>query len=338
MRVLLLGCVLALASLGCGSNTPDASSTVAPPPDATATPEPPAGLSDEELAELVRERQQFGLRSDEAWIRAVAANPRSSSDFLGFPMLPEEAVEFQQRQEALSGVAGLVQRYTEEHPEDVAGLFIDQEHRRAVVLFTGNVEAHRAALAELIPGDDTLLDVRLARFSKAQLEALMGRIVTEHDWFRTIDAAFTGAGVDENANRVDLEISSANAAAPGLILEHFGVGPEALSISSDGTGIQLLPKGNVRGRVVNADGTPAGGGNLIVNWEPDTPGAGSGECGGGDIGYGVGDGGRFELPCHPGGWTISITDDSRPDRKEVGRGHVVVPPGQAVDVVITLDP
>lgn len=338
MRAVLLACVLALAALGCGSSVPPSSTPGDPPPDATATPGAPAGLTDEELAELVRQRREFGLRADETWIRAVSANPRSSSDFLGFPLLPEEEVEFQQRQEALSGVAGPAQRYTDQHPEDVAGLFIDQEHGRVVVLFTANVEAHRAALGQLIPGNDGLLDVRLARYARAELEALVERIVNDADWLQTIDAAFMGAGVDEMQNRVDLEISSGNAAAPALLLQHFGVGPDLLSVTSDGTGIQLQPKGRVRGRVVNADGTPAASdGSLTVIWEPDVPGAGSGECGGGDVGYGVGENGRFELPCHPGGWTISITDDSRPVR-EVGRGHVVVPPGRAVDLLITLDP
>ncbi len=140
-------------------------------------------------------------------------------------------------------------------------------------------------------------------------------------------------------NRVDLAISSANAAAPALIAAHFGVPPEMLTVTSDGTGIALLPWGKVRGRIVEADGSPpANPDALTLGWVSDHPGPGSGDCGGGDIGYGVGDDGRFELPCQPGGWTISITDNSKPDRKEVGRTHVVVPPGLPVDVVIKLDP
>ena len=322
---------------GCAAPT-TTSAPVAPSAEATATPEPPAGQSEEEIQQVMRERQDFGLRADEAWVRAVAANPNATSDLLGIPLLPAEAVEFQHRQGVLTDVAGLAQRYANDHPEQFAGLAIDQVHRLVVIQFTGDVEKHAAELAKLIPGDNEPLAVRLAATTKADLEALMDRLVKDVDWFRTIDAAFMGAGLDELGNKVDLEISSSNAAAPGLILEHFGVGPAVLSISSDGTGIQLQPKGKVRGRVLRADGTPAASdGSLTVNWVSDHPGPGSGECGGGDIGYAVGEGGRFELPCAPGGWTISITTSSGQDVTEVGRRHVVVPPGLAVDLVIRLD-
>jgi hypothetical protein len=296
------------------------------------------GTSDDEIAQAMRERADFGLRADEAWVRQVAANPRSRTDLIGIPLLPEEAVEFQGRQEKLLQVARTVQGYTDAHPEQVAGMFIDQEHRLVVVLVTAALETHRAAIDALLP-DGGPVDVRLATHTRAELEALMNRVVEDRAFLKAIQAAFIGAGLDEIHNRVDLEISSANPAAAAIILDHFGVGPELLNVTSDGTGIALLPAGKVRGRVTEADGTrPADPGSLSLSWTSDSPGPGSGDCGGGDIGYGVGADGRFELPCQPGGWTISITDDSRPDRKEVGRTHVVVPPGLAVDVVIRLAP
>jgi hypothetical protein len=336
MRFLLLT-LLAVALLGCGSSVPTGSPSPSEAP--TATPEPPPGQSDLDIQEAMRERLDFGLRADEAWVRAVAANPNATSDLLGIPLLPAEALEFQSRQERLQGVARLAQRYTEEHPEDLAGLFIDQQHRLVVVLFTANVDAHAAALAKLIPGDDEPLAVRLATVSKADLEALMNRIVEDADWFRTIDAKLMGAGLDEMHNLVDVEISSANPAAPALIAAHFGVGSSVLAVSSDETGIELQPRGKVRGRVVNADGKPpAADGSLMLDWTSDVPPPGGGQCGIGDVGYGPGEGGRFELPCAPGGWTIVVRESVPNDGwKEVGRGHVVVPPGLAVDLVIRLD-
>ena len=79
MRFLFL-IVLAAALAGCGSTLPTPSPT---PTETPATPEPPAGQSDEEIQQAMRERQDFGLRADEAWVRAVAANPNASSDLLG---------------------------------------------------------------------------------------------------------------------------------------------------------------------------------------------------------------------------------------------------------------
>jgi hypothetical protein len=323
-----------LVAAACATPVP-----VSPPPAEapTATPEPPPGQSDEEIHDAMRERQDFGLRADEAWVRSVAADPNATSDLLGIPLTKAEAIEFQGRQQVLTSVAGLAQRYADEHPEQFAGLFIDQQHKLVVILFTGDVETHQAALAKLVPGDAEPLAVRLAATSKADLEALMERIVNDRDWFKTIDAAFTGAGLDEMQNLVDLEISSANPAAPALILQHFGVGPAVLSIESDGTGIQLQPRGKVRGRVLLANGKPPpADSSLSLDWSPDVPPPGSGECGIGDMGFGVGQDGRFELPCAPGGWTIKVFAETPNGRKLVGQGHVVVPPGLAVNVVIRL--
>ncbi len=332
MRRILLA-LLAFLLVGCGSSVPSASPALSEPP--TATPEPPAGQSDEEIRQAMQQRRDFGLRADEAWVRSVAGDPNASSELLGIPLTKAEALEFQGRQDRLMGVAGLAQRYADDHPGDFAGLYIDQQHKLVVILFTANVDTHAAELAKLIPGDGEPLAVRLAAMSKADLQALVERIVADRDWLRTIDATFVAGGVDEAANRIDLEISSANPDAARLIAEHYGVAPGLLNVTSDGTGIQLLPRGKVRGRVVNADGTPAASdGSLDVGWSPDHEGAGTGECGS-EVGLGVGEGGRFVLPCAPGGWTITITDEAT--HREVGHAHVVVPSGLAVDVVIRLD-
>ena len=335
MRFLLVA-VLAAMLVGCGSTVPRTPPAATEPP--TATPEPPPGQSDEEIHDAMRERQDFGLRADEAWVRSVAADPNSTTDLLAIPLTKAEAIEFQGRQERLSGVAGLAQRYAADHPEQFAGLFIDQQHKLVVIQFTGDIERHRAELAKLIPGEAEPLAVRLAANSKADLEALMERISSDTDWFKTVDAAFSSAGLDEMTNQVDMEISSANPAAPALILQHFGVGPAVLRIESDGTGILLQPRGKVRGRVLLANGKPPpADSSLGLDWSPDVPAPGSGACGIGDMGFGVGQDGRFELPCAPGGWTIKVFKETPNGRKLVGQGHVVVPPGLAVNVVIHLD-
>ncbi len=93
VRRLFLALVMAIAILGCGSSAPSrgpatpepvatgsappGSGSVATPVDASANPEPTAGPSDDEIAQAMRERADFGLRADEAWVRQVAANPRS---------------------------------------------------------------------------------------------------------------------------------------------------------------------------------------------------------------------------------------------------------------------
>jgi hypothetical protein len=347
MRIVLGFVLTALVLAGCGASPPASAPAVeasaAPsiagslPPDGAATPEPPPFASDEEILRAMESRQLFGLRSDEAWVRLVAVNPLARVFILDFPMMPEEEVEFQTWTDAYHRVAGAVQQYSEAHPEDFSGVYIDHPSRRVVALFTADLEAHRSGIEALIPGDAGTLDVRVADLSIDELQALLERIVEERDWLRTIDAAFVSGGVDEARNRVDLEISSANRAAAELIAAHFGVGPEVIHVTTDGTGIQLLPRGTVRGRVVRADGSPPGENGWSIAWTSDQPGAGSGDCGT-EVGVGVAPDGRFSIPCAPGGWTILIQEADGDGSRDIGSGHVVVPPGLAVDVVITVEP
>ena len=181
------------------------------------------------------------------------------------------------------------------------------------------------------------MDVRLATYSMADLEALAERIVNDADWFKTIGAVFTGVGPDEIENQVDLQISSANADAARLILEHFGVPPDKLSITSDGTGILLQPRGKVRIRVAKPDGSPPGENEYMLTWEPDRPGDGAGDCGS-EVGQGIPPNGRVELPCAPGGWTIKVQAADADSWLDIGSGHVLVPPGLTVDLAITIKP
>ena len=267
---------------------------------------------------------------------AVAADPRARTAVLDFPMLPEEEAAFLRRQDSYQQVVSAVQRYVPGHEDEFGGVWIDQDRHTVVAAWTAHIADHRLGiLAQL--GAAGPLEVRLVRYPERALRDLQDRIAADWDWMRTIDARATGVGADIEANVTDLEISSANPLAPALILAHYGVPADMLRVTSDGTGILLLAKGTVRGTVVRADGTPPDPrASLNVEWASDHPGAGSGDCGGGDVGYGVGANGRFELPCAPGGWTITITDMDH-DFAPLGHGHVVVRPGEAVRLTITLD-
>lgn len=167
-----------------------------------------------------------------------------------------------------------------------------------------------------------------------ELQALQDRITADADWMRGIPAVWVGVGIIGGS--VDLEISSANPMAETYILAHYGVTADVLKVYSDGTGIRLSPRGTIRGTVVTAAGLVPGPNQLQVDWAGEVAG---GECGIGDMGYGVLDTGRFELPCAAGGWTIRVLVlIPNADWLEVGRGHVLVPAGGTVGLRITLDP
>jgi hypothetical protein len=110
-----------------------------------------------------------------------------------------------------------------------------------------------------------------------------------------------------------------------------------IRVESDGTGAYLLPGGTVSGRVLLADGRPPGVNDLMLDsGAPDDP---PGWCGGGDIGYGVGENGTFELPCKTGRRTILVRDwvpDEGAEHPVVASIEVDVPADGNVDVLIEL--
>jgi hypothetical protein len=262
---------------------------------------------------------------------------------LDFPMLPEEEAALVARQATVDRVVDAVHRYTADHPDEFGGVYIDAARGVVVTLWTAHAAEHRLEILRVI-GAMAPLEARQRRWTEQDLDALLARISADWDWMRAIGAVAEGAGVETLNGIVSLQISSANPAAPALILAHYGVGPDMLRIDSDGTGILLLPRGTIRGTVVTADGgvPRMDGWGLEVRWASDQAGDGHGDCGHGDIGYGVGEGGRFELPCAPGGWTITIEvmreTGGNPEWAVVGSGHVVVPPGGTVPLRIVLDP
>ena len=71
----------------------------------------------------------------------------------------------------------------------------------------------------------------------------------------------------------------------------------------------------------------------------DGRGAGPGSCGGGDMGYGVGEDGRFRIPCQVGEYTMVIEAPLPRDGGwvVVGRADVTVRADRTVKVRIRLD-
>lgn len=308
-----------------------------PSPSPTLPPIPSGLPADVEHA--MSQRRAFGLRSDLEWVLAVAADSRSRIELLDFPMLPEEEQVFQAWQDRYQALVAVIQHYAAEHADEFGGLYIDQPGHAVVAQWTGRLDVHEAEIRRRSAADAPLR-VELITWSERALRTLQDQVVRDWDWFKDIDAAPQGAGVDLAANVMEIEISSANPDAPRLIVEHYvarlGVPSGMLRVISDGTGVALMPRGTVRGTVVLADGSAPGENDLMIDGDGDGPGT----CGGGDIGYGVAADGGFEIPCTVGGWTIKVLAGG-PDSggwRTVGRTHVVVPADGIAKARIVLAP
>jgi hypothetical protein len=263
-RAVLL--VIALLATAC-SGTPAATQS---PVAGTVGPavDPSAGASlDPAITYAISQRKQFGLRSDLAWVLAVAADPRARINMLDFLMLPEEEAAFSQRQSDYDTVIAAVLAYAAGREAVFGGDYIDQVNHTVVALWTLDPQLHRLAILAQLRTSGPLA-VRQVKYSEKQLRDLQDRIMSDVDWMRGIGAQAMGVGADIIANATSLSISSANAAAPGQIRTHYGVPADMLKIDSDGTGIMLQPRGTIEGTVKTSDGKAPGENRLDLWWQP----------------------------------------------------------------------
>lgn len=296
---------------------------------AAPTPEPLA--SDSELRHTVELRRAMGLRSDLEWIATVAADPRASTELLAIPLLPEEQADVIARTEEADAVAAIVNGYAASHADEFSGLYIDHESGAGVVtLWSDHLAVHEAAIrATLEPG--WRIEFRAVRFSERYLRSLQDRISEDLDWLATIPARPRSVGVDLDRNRAFITVSSANPEAEALIEAHYDLGA-ALIVESDGTGVALVPWGDVAGRVRTRAGDVPPRADYSLSWH----GSYGLECGGGDIGYGLAEDGTFELPCQAGTWTIEVTVPSGDGRRPIGERTVEVAAGETAELEIVL--
>jgi hypothetical protein len=331
----IAGIVVAVAACGSTDGPTQPNPMVVASPVVAPKMGVPKAQDDAAIAYAIAQRRQFGLRSDEAWVRSVAADPRARIQLLDFLMLPEEEVQLQARESSLETVVAAVNDYAAEHRDQFGGVWIDQAGHTVVAAWTESPAIHQLAILARL-GTTGPLATRLVRYSEHQLAELQDRLFADPAWYASIAASPLAGGTMVMDNRVELSISSANPDAPALIRAHFGVGADMLKVLSDGTGIVLQPRGTVLGAVVTADGKAPGQNGLMLAWTADRPGGGGGDCGE-MAGVGVPPDGTFRLPCAPGGWTIAVQASAGDTWVDVGKGHVVVPAGGTVELTITLD-
>jgi hypothetical protein len=231
--VLLLG--------ACG---PVAPASVAP------TPIPP-----ELIAEAIKVRTEFGLRADEEWVLAVEANPAGSSNDFGVRLLPFERDELQARAKNSAELGPVVRGYGLQHVAEFGGVYVDPKTGVVVALFTTNVATHEAALrARLHPA--ARWNVRAVAFPEESLNALHERLDQDRAWFKEAGVHLGSSSIDIPENRVEVTYFSADPdAAVKLIADRYGAG-EMLAAINDPEATFLLPRGSLRGRVVDMRGRP----------------------------------------------------------------------------------
>jgi hypothetical protein len=198
---------------------------------------PSASVDPATMGFAVEFRILYGLRHDAPYLRSVAENPASAAGQreFGVPLLPAEVMELKARARNTVQVFSTVETYGERHPEDWAGLYVDNGGSGAVVAqFSGRVADHRSAILALV-GPLARVEVVPVRWSTATLSRAADEIRAQRQWFQTIDASLVWAEVNERDNRVDVSLSSTNPEAVARTVERFR-GDGWLRAVSDGIG------------------------------------------------------------------------------------------------------
>jgi hypothetical protein len=184
--------------------------------------------------------------------------------------------------------------------------------------------------------------VRKVTYSEAELRAIQDRVTADWraSWLTGIPAAMQGVGVETMENIVVVEVSSANSNAPTIIEDHYDLG-DRLRVESDGTGAALVPWGRVTGVVKRPDGSTLAddASKLMLDWGDSQDGVG--HCGGGDVGFGVDERGRFDVPCQVGRRTILVKRSvAEGEWTTIGRGVTTVREGATskLDIRLIEDP
>lgn len=314
-RCLLAGSLAAVTLLGgaCQAAWPSSPGSTGL---ASSSPDP-------HLAPAIDFRKRFGLRSDEGWVRDVASQPTAQRavERYGVPLMPFESAELDARAATAEDIRPVLEAYGEKHPDEFGGVFIDHVASGALVaLFTGNLSEHEIALRQsLQPGAD--FEVRRARWTLVQLDSLQTRIVADKDWLNESGMELVSVGVPIERNLVELRLRAQGEDIASDVINHFE-GQGMLDIEIQGVPLGSVPKGALRGIVLDAQGRPVAGVDIeAVSLQPGVV------FHTGDIALGTRDDGSFLIPEMPAvEYEIRVT-------RLVGDGQFVLLGKARVDVV-----
>jgi hypothetical protein len=270
----------------------------------------------DELLQAIRFRRAWGLRSDEEWVVAVAANPLSEGGRRewGVPLLPFEVTDLEGRPMSGSEFVRIIEQYGASVPNDWAGVFIDQPNGGVIAAqFSGNVAIHQSVIEGLLP-DGAQIDVRQVQWSLRDLDELGRSVEGDRAWFLAAGLALIAADSDVMSNVVLVRFTGSPESEP-LVRDHFQARPWAQP-TWDGYGPWRGPLGNLTIAATDARGHPVQ--DLWCDYRPDDPAADS---------DGINLNTRKDGRCELKGIAVSVYTVELKTR--VGDGWLVVGSGRA---------
>lgn len=294
-----------------------------------ATGSPTGTVRTLDLANAIKFRTKYGLRADEFYVRSVFDDPTATNVF-GTPLLPQEVAILNARALSADEVATVVKEYGRSVPDRYGGVYIDSASGVVYGMFVGDTSVPGEAIAaQLSPL--AKFQVLPAQHTLDELLALMEAINANGAWFEHAGATVRAASLSVENNNVLLVVRATPKAGIEVIYERLSADPSSLAITVDDDPRPYLPRGSLRGIVVDDLGRPVTGRNLdisavgdIGNYEPD-----------GGVGIGTELDGTFVIErLAEMGWTLTVRDPKT--GATLGDVHVVVSGGHTTEARIVL--
>lgn len=329
---ILAALLLAISLAACGAETVSPAASAVTAPTATANP----WLAADQVARAIDFRRKAGLRADDAWVRQVALDPDALAGVLayGVPLTPDELQALEARLIDIAAVRETVDEYGKAHADVWAGSTQDNATGIVTARFAAPIGSYEAALWSRVP-PSARLSVIQVRWSLKSLEEvelrLQADLLSGATWFADNDMAVLGAGLDIRLNQLTIEVSSARSDVDGLLEGRYAAAG-MITVDSDGTGVALLPKGDLAGKVVDQDGNPVVG--ATIELEPSIAGAGPK----GDVGYETSRTGRFRIDdIEAIQYTVRVyTDGDAGSRNLLATASVTVAAGLTTNTTIVV--
>lgn len=193
---------------------------------------PPARAADAGPAErtATRFRSEFGLRSDLDLVRQMSIAVDANLDW-GLPLTDAEAAEMNRRRDLAAGMDGL-NSYAGTIP-GIASVYFDQPAGgEIVVAIAGDPEPYRNQIARLVPPSGTFR-LRQVEHPRADLLALLDRIVDDRDILLMASIEVNSGSIDEVANLVRIGVTDLTPASRAVMEARYG-GSAMLALYSGG--------------------------------------------------------------------------------------------------------
>ncbi|MEW5990658.1 MAG: hypothetical protein AB1736_04830 [Chloroflexota bacterium] len=309
--------LVALAVVAGGCSEPPITKPASPQNSPGAT----LPVPQEELESWLQFRRVYGLRTDLEWVLEVASDPKASVLF-EVPLLPFELDQVANANSTAQRLVSPARGYGTQFPDEFAGAWI--EGSMVVLAFTDELDVHRIAVAALF---GQKINVRQARYTLRELEALAATVKSNSQWFQTVGADLVSADVNELLNAVEVQYRAPDTAVEPVIRARFR-DAGWMYLTYAGPGPWTGPVGDLELTVVDRDGQPVEVECLLRTLDPRVAGehlpqvVPDGRCG------------DTDLPAVE--WLVDVTY-TRDDVETTITTKLVVPPGGVARSTLAID-